>query len=94
MSSTDISKCFRGSLQLRDNESRQYFIGLYGDKITNSLNSFRSYHNIFFPNKNETRTCEDMRRGERNFYCMVVICPKVVRYVLKSSSLLFDVYFV
>ena len=26
--STDISKCFRGSLQLRDNESRLYIISL------------------------------------------------------------------
>ena len=29
--STDISKCFRGSLRLRDNESRLYFKALFDE---------------------------------------------------------------
>ena len=47
--STDISKCFRGSLRLRDNESRLYVLS------TSSANNIailptvsRSFHLIFY----------------------------------------------
>ena len=31
--STEISKCFRGSLQLRDNESRLYIVHVYYNEL-------------------------------------------------------------
>ena len=42
--STDISKCFRGSLRLWDNRSRLYFnITLYFDIITGSRNAYEIF---------------------------------------------------
>ena len=44
--SMDISKCFRGSLRLRDNDSRLYWVK-HGNFTVDGLSSFLKYQDLW-----------------------------------------------
>ena len=74
--STDISKCFRGSLQLRDNESRLYAYAVQEIALSN----FRLF--LYF----SKYSSGVLKKNNRNPLCVINDMPLLYRIELPSNT--------